>query len=132
MIVDPAASDARGCAHTFQDPVLRVLIVARNGCHTLSTTNTLQTNIGSGIWLNILRLRQNVRRFPRRSFSPVTRNVCNRQRDALATEIRARTLHISLHECLFEKYARTEGPIYLSSSFLYVEEQQLKAVIFVF
>ena len=44
MIVDPATSDARGCAHTFQDPVLRVLIVARNGCHTLSTYNQYTTN----------------------------------------------------------------------------------------
>ena len=62
----------------------------------------------------------------------MTRILCNRLRDAFATDIRACTLHISLHECFLENDARDGGYIDLSSSFLYAEEQQLKAVKIVF
>ena len=53
---DAAVVDALCCEHPFQDPVLRVQVVARNGSHTLDAMIMIQTNIGSGIWLNILRL----------------------------------------------------------------------------
>ena len=62
----------------------------------------------------------------------MTRILCNRLRDAFTTDIRARKLHISLNECFIEYDARAGDYNDLSSSFLYAEEQQLKAVKIVF
>eukprot|EP00976_Prorocentrum_cordatum_P016278 326936-Prorocentrum_minimum.AAC.3 len=53
---DPAARDARDCAYTFQDSVLRVPVVVCNECHSFNATDRIQTNTGWDIRLNILPL----------------------------------------------------------------------------